>query len=79
MYFKGGDYLNTLLNLRKLCESKGFLYFELYMKLSLNFLVSKKEHLSKILHQGALLIFPVGKSFCNTDPAVSERRNAVRC
>lgn len=78
-YFKGGDYLNTLLNLRVLYKNNGFLYFGLYMKLFLNFLVFKKEHLSKILHQGALLVFPVGKSFCNTAPAVSERWNAARC
>lgn len=38
VYFKGGDYLNTLLNLRALCEIKKFLYFGLYMKLSFEFL-----------------------------------------
>lgn len=45
--FKGGDYINTLLNLRVLYKSKGFLYFGLYIKLSLIFLVSKKKNICR--------------------------------
>ena len=42
--FKGGDYLNTLLNLMVLYGNKGFLYFGLYMKVIFEFfLVSKKR------------------------------------
>lgn len=62
-YFKGGDYLNTLLNLRVLCEIKEFLYFGLYMKLFFEFLGIWKNIHWKYCTKVHCWFFPLEKVF----------------